>query len=49
MSDPLMIFPQRTIFWVRVINRAQKVVKSKLKGVRDSSPRWANPLGCMTV
>lgn len=44
-----MIFPRRTVFWVRVINRAQKVVKSKLKGVRDSFPRWATPLGSMTV
>lgn len=49
MSYPLMIFPLRTVFWVRVINRAQKVVKSKLKGVRDSVPRWAIPLRCMTV
>lgn len=40
MSYPLMILPQRTVFWGRVINRAQEVVKSKLKGVRDSFPRW---------
>ena len=40
MSYPLMILPQRTVFWGRAINRAQKVVKSKLKGVRDSFPRW---------
>ena len=41
--------PLRTVFCVGVINRAQKVMKSLLKGVTDLVPRWATPLGSVMV
>lgn len=38
-TDDIKSFPLRAVFWVGVINRAQKVMKSLLKGVTDLVPR----------
>ena len=48
-TDDIKSFPLRTIFLVGVINRAQKVMKSLPKDVTDLVPRWASPLGRVTV